>query len=80
MVVAETRAQALDAAEAVAVEYEPLPWVAQSAGALAPGAPAVWDEVPDNVLVDTGSATRRRPIAPSPPPTTSSRWNSTSAA
>ncbi len=53
MVVAETRAQALDAAEAVEIEYQHLPWVAQTAEALATGAPAVWDEAPDNVLVDT---------------------------
>ncbi len=53
MVVAETNAQALDGAEAVRVDYEELPWVARSEDALAPGAPPVWDEVPDNVLVDT---------------------------
>jgi carbon-monoxide dehydrogenase large subunit len=53
MVVAETQAQALDAAEGVAVDYEPLPWVAESEAALAAGAPSVWDEVPNNVLVDT---------------------------
>ena len=53
MVVAETATQALDAAEAVAVGYAPLPWVAQVPQALAPGAPVIWDEVPDNVLVDT---------------------------
>jgi len=53
MVVAETRTQALDAIEAVAVEYEELPWVAEAVDALAPGAPALWDEAPGNVLVDT---------------------------
>ncbi len=53
MVVAETAAQAQDAAEAVIVEYDELPWVAQIKDALRPGAPAVWDEVRDNVLVDT---------------------------
>src|SRR5262249_13000836 len=53
MVVAETKAQALDAGEAVAVEYEELPSVASAAAALAEGAPAIWDDVPDNVLVDT---------------------------
>src|SRR5580704_1661057 len=39
--------------EAVAVDYRKLPWIAQIKGALTPGATAVWDEVPDNVLVDT---------------------------
>ena len=46
-------AQALDAVEAVAVDYETLDWVADAKAACAPGAPSVWDEVPDNVLVDT---------------------------
>src|SRR5207237_6117607 len=32
---------------------EELPWVTHAEDALAPGAPVVWDEVPDNVLVDT---------------------------
>ena len=53
MVVAETRAQAMDAAEAVEVEYDELPFVIHSEDAIEPGAPAVWDEVKDNVLVDT---------------------------
>ena len=53
MVVAETRDQALDAAESLEVEYEELPWVTHSEDALEGGAPSVWDEVPDNVLVDT---------------------------
>jgi len=48
-VVAETREQAADAAELVAVEYEPLPSVAATAEAARHGAAAVWDEVPDNV-------------------------------
>ena len=53
MIVAETLPQALDAAEAVEVEYDELPWVSASEAALLPGAPELWDEVPDNVLVDT---------------------------
>jgi carbon-monoxide dehydrogenase large subunit len=53
MIVAESRAQALDAAENVAVEYEELPCVTHSEDAMKPGAPAVWDEVRDNILVDT---------------------------
>jgi carbon-monoxide dehydrogenase large subunit len=52
-VVAETRAQALDAAEAVDVDYEELPAVVGSDDATQPGAPTVWDEVPGNVLVET---------------------------
>ncbi|HEY2137628.1 MAG TPA: xanthine dehydrogenase family protein molybdopterin-binding subunit [Xanthobacteraceae bacterium] len=53
MVVAETQLEALDAAEAVEVEYEVLPHVVHSEDAMQPGAPAVWDEVPDNIPVDT---------------------------
>src|SRR5262245_51182957 len=49
LVVAETIEQAVDAAELVAVDYEPLPSVAATADAIRPGAPAVWPEVPDNV-------------------------------
>src|SRR3984893_18415599 len=53
MVVAETLSQALDAAEVLEAEYEELPWVVASEAALLPDAPEIWDEVPDNVLVDT---------------------------
>jgi carbon-monoxide dehydrogenase large subunit len=41
-VVAETHAQALDAAEAIEVDYEPLPVVTDCAAALAPDAPQLW--------------------------------------
>ncbi len=47
-VVAETLAQAKDAAELIAVEYEMLPVLASAAAALAPGAPALWDDNPGN--------------------------------
>jgi aerobic carbon-monoxide dehydrogenase large subunit len=53
MVVAESRAQALDGAEAVIAEYEELPCVTHSEDAMKPGAPVVWDEVRNNILVDT---------------------------
>ncbi|MGA9501745.1 MAG: molybdopterin cofactor-binding domain-containing protein, partial [Pseudolabrys sp.] len=53
MVVAETQAQALDAAEAVTIEYEELPCVIHSEDAMKPGTPAVWDQVRDNILVDS---------------------------
>jgi carbon-monoxide dehydrogenase large subunit len=48
-VVAETVAQAMDAAELIAVDYEPLPAVTSTAAAVEPGAPQVWDECPDNI-------------------------------
>src|SRR5438552_252149 len=49
LVVAETPEQAVDAAALVAVDYEPLPAVAEAVEARRPGAPAVWEEAPDNV-------------------------------
>ncbi len=49
LVIAGTPTEAADAAPLVAVEYEPLPAVAATDHALRPGAPAVWDEAPDNV-------------------------------
>ncbi|HXC91093.1 MAG TPA: molybdopterin cofactor-binding domain-containing protein, partial [Stellaceae bacterium] len=48
-VVAETRHQAEDAAELIAVDYEPLPAIVSTAGAVEPGAPLVWEEAPGNV-------------------------------
>ena len=51
MVVADTEAQALDAAEAVAVEYEPLPAVTTYEQARAPSTP-VWEDNPRNVTFD----------------------------
>jgi carbon-monoxide dehydrogenase large subunit len=53
MVVAESRAQALDAAEALEVVYKELPFVLHSEDAMLPDAATVWDEVPGNILVDT---------------------------
>ena len=53
MVVAETEAQAQDAAEAVEVDYEVLPFVVDQREAIKPGHAPVWDETHDNVFVDT---------------------------
>ncbi len=49
MVIAETLAQAKDAADAIEVEYESLPSVTATEEATRPGAPPVWDECPDNI-------------------------------
>src|SRR5262245_10604098 len=49
LVVAETREQATDGAALVLVDYDPLPVVAATAEAMQQGAPAVWEEEPDNV-------------------------------
>ncbi len=48
LVVAETATAARDAAEAVRVDYEPLPAVTDPLAALAADAPQVWDEAPNN--------------------------------
>ena len=48
MVVAETAAIARDAAERIAVEYEPLPAVVSPADAAEEGAPLLWDDCPGN--------------------------------
>jgi carbon-monoxide dehydrogenase large subunit len=48
-VVAETVAQARNAAELIEIDYEPLPSVITVEDAVKPGAPAVWDEAPNNV-------------------------------
>ena len=53
MVVAETLLQALDAAEAIDVDYEPLDFVIDSREAAEPGAPAVWEQKPDNICIET---------------------------
>jgi carbon-monoxide dehydrogenase large subunit len=48
-VVAETVAQALDAAELIQVDFEPLPSVTSTAQAPQPGSPRVWEDCPDNI-------------------------------
>jgi aerobic carbon-monoxide dehydrogenase large subunit len=55
VVVAETKAQAVDAAELVEVDYDPLPAVVDPEAALAPGAPAQF-EGRDNLAAGVRSA------------------------
>ncbi|OGL16122.1 MAG: hypothetical protein A3F92_14440 [Candidatus Rokubacteria bacterium RIFCSPLOWO2_12_FULL_71_22] len=52
IVVAETAAQARDAAEAVVVDLAELPAAPDVAHAMAPGAHAVWPQAPGNVAFD----------------------------
>src|SRR5262249_59030968 len=52
VVVAETAAQARDAADLVEVDYDLLPAATDVCAALEPEAPSVWTGAPDNVLVD----------------------------
>jgi len=49
-VVAHSRVQAQEAAEAIAVAYEERPAVVDPIEALKPGAPVVWPEAPDNIV------------------------------
>jgi aerobic carbon-monoxide dehydrogenase large subunit len=52
VVIAETKNQAKDAAEAVVVEYEELPAVSNMKAAIAQGAPQLHPEAPGNVVYD----------------------------
>ncbi|MFQ5528178.1 MAG: xanthine dehydrogenase family protein molybdopterin-binding subunit [Thermoanaerobaculia bacterium] len=52
VVVAESSAEATDAASLVRVDYEPLPAVVDPKAAVADGAPQIWDEAPANIAFD----------------------------
>ena len=52
VVIAETKAQAKEAAALVDVEYENLPAVASLSAAVSEGAPQVWEDAPGNVCFD----------------------------
>lgn len=51
-VVAETQLQAKDAAEAVFVDIDPLPAVTEPSLAMDPGAPQLYPNVPNNLILD----------------------------
>ncbi len=59
MIVAESLAEAKDAAELITIDYEELPAVTDVAEAAKPGSPRVWDENPDNIshVWETGNKT-----------------------
>src|SRR4051794_11635641 len=52
LVVAETYAQAQDAAEAIEIDYETLPAVTDARAALEPDAPLLFDTIPGNLVFD----------------------------
>ncbi len=52
VVIAETKQQAKDAAELVAIDYQDLPAAASLRDAIAPGAALVHDDVPGNICYD----------------------------
>ena len=50
--IAETPAAAADMAERIAVDYEPLDAVTDTAAAPGPGSPLLWDDIPGNTCID----------------------------
>ena len=52
LVVAETLLAARDAAEAIDIEYDELPAVAEAKDAVKPGAPLLFDDIPNNLVFD----------------------------
>jgi len=59
-VVAESRFAAEDAAEAVTVDYEPLPCVCDPRAALAPGAPLLHERFSSNIVFDIERGNREK--------------------
>lgn len=51
-VIAESLVEAKDAAEAVALDIEPLPAVTSARDAAKPGAPLIYDDIPNNIALD----------------------------
>jgi carbon-monoxide dehydrogenase large subunit len=62
-VVAETAAAAFDAAEAVVVDYDPLPAVVDPEAALAPGAPLQFEELGTNLAAGVRDPDGEDPLA-----------------
>jgi carbon-monoxide dehydrogenase large subunit len=58
-VVADTLERAKDGAEAIAVDWQPLPHVIGALAALKPGAPKVWPQRPDNLAFETEAGDAR---------------------
>ena len=57
-VIAETRAQAQDAAEQVVIEYEDLPCVVDPRQAIVPGAPLLWEAATGNIAAESAYGDR----------------------
>jgi len=57
-VVADTLDQARDAAEAIAIEWQPLPHAVDAAAALTQGAPLVWPDIKGNLAFETSLGDR----------------------
>src|SRR3546814_20269415 len=73
LIVAETANQARDAADLLLIDYESLPAVADTAGALDAAAPVVWEELGTNLAYDWRS--EERSVGKECVSTCSSRWS-----
>ena len=76
LVVAETLEQALDACEAVEVDYDELPAVIGPEAAISEGAPQIWPEAPSNLAFDWHAGDERWSRRLSPRRRTSAAWPS----
>ena len=74
-VVAETRAQAIDALELIEIDYDALPAITDTARALDADAPVIWADRGSNLCVHWSNGRRPRPMPPSLPPTPPSLWS-----
>jgi carbon-monoxide dehydrogenase large subunit len=63
VVVAETKAQAADAADAVVVDYDPLPAVTGPEAALAPDAPLLFEDIGTNAVLGLREPPGHDPLA-----------------
>jgi carbon-monoxide dehydrogenase large subunit len=62
VVIAETLAQARDAAELIEIDYQPLPAVVGARSAILPGAPLVWDGMAGNLCFDVGAGNSKAAV------------------
>lgn len=58
VVIAETAAQAADAAELLEIDYEELPSVTRTSSALDPDAPVIWEDTDSNIALDWETGNR----------------------
>ena len=62
VVIADTLAQARDAAELIDIDYEPLPAVVGTRTATLPGAPLAWDGIAGNLCFDVGAGNSKAAV------------------
>ena len=79
MVVAETRAQAVDAAELVDVDYDELPVVADMEAALADGAPLQFEAIGTNIAASRARQATGPTRSPAPTTWSGSGWRTSAS-